>query len=230
MHRDTAMDIFILKEDEVEKAIRNSAKGDQVFPQFYGSYYAQTAPDLWDFACSYTMKTGITLKEHLANHGIKTYAKFEKHVEKAEKIMWGERFKEHDTWRKSMTKDYQKKGYVELHTGFRCYGPMSRNNTFNTSVQGAAYHVNQWSMNKLTEKLDKSCEKSYIIGQIHDCIVMNIWPAEEALIDHWVYSFGTQRVRKHWPWIIAPLVIEKEFGAVDAAWSEASQEITLKEE
>jgi hypothetical protein len=48
MHRDTAMALFGLSAKQVSKAARHAAKNQMVFPTFYGSYYAQCAPNLWE--------------------------------------------------------------------------------------------------------------------------------------------------------------------------------------
>jgi uracil-DNA glycosylase family 4 len=221
MHRDSAADCFLLKPEEVTKPIRNDVKGQFVFAEFYGSYYKQVAIDLWETAHRHS------LIPHLKDKGIATFRDFEKHIEHAEKILWEERFPVHNEWREKQWKFYQKHGYVELLTGFRCYGPMGRNNTFNSPVQGAGYHVLQWTLNQVHKKMEK-LERSRIIGEIHDSCVMDVHPSEQELVDHWYWLYGTQKVREHWDWITVPLTVEKEHSEIDGSWAEMSDAGTLK--
>jgi DNA polymerase I-like protein with 3'-5' exonuclease and polymerase domains len=223
MHRDSAVDCFMLKPEEVTKAIRNDVKGQFVFAEMYGSYYAQVAADLWETA----EKHG--LRKHLQDKGVRNYADFERHIEEAERILWEERFPVHNEWRDKQWKFYQKHGYVELLTGFRAYGPMKRNNTFNTPVQGAGYHVLQWTMNHVNKKVQR-LERSYLIGEIHDSCVGDIHPSESDLVDYWYWLYGTQKVREHWDWITVPLTVEKEQSAIDGSWAEMKEVGPLKGE
>jgi DNA polymerase I-like protein with 3'-5' exonuclease and polymerase domains len=187
MHRSFAADAFALPESGVPKDLRQAAKGMGVFALFYGSYYKQVAPDLYEFAKSYTLPNEKPLLEHLKAKGIGTYAKFEKRIEEAERIMWEERFPVHAKWRKKQHEFYKQNGYVELCTGFLCYGPMSRNNTFNTPPQGSGYHVLQWTMNKVAAEMEKNDFRSYMFAEIHDAMVLNVDPSEEAFIKKWIY-------------------------------------------
>lgn len=223
MHRDSSADCFLLKPEEVTKAIRNDVKGQFVFAEFYGSYYAQVARDLWETA----HKHGLI--QHLDSKGIRCYQDFEKHIQEAERILWEERFPVHNEWREKQWKFYQKHGYVRLLTGFKVYGPMRRNNTFNTPVQGSGYHVLQWTMNQVHKKMRK-LERSRFIGEIHDSCIGDIHPSEQELVDYWYWLYGTQKVREHWDWISVPLTVEKEHSEIDGSWAEMSECGPLKGE
>lgn len=48
MHRDMAAQIFMLTAKQVSKDARSIVKNKMVFPTFYGSYYAQIAPSVWE--------------------------------------------------------------------------------------------------------------------------------------------------------------------------------------
>ena len=216
MHRDSAADCFLLKPEEVTKALRNDVKGQFVFAEFYGSYYAQVAADLWETAHAHK------LVDHLKDKGIVSYQDFENHIKEAERIMWEDRFPVHNEWREAQWKFYQKKGYVELLTGFRAYGPMRKNNTFNTPVQGSGYHILQWTMNQVNKKVEK-LERSRLIGEIHDSCVGDIHPSESDLIDYWYWLYGTQKVREHWDWITVPLTVEKEQSEIDGSWADMKE-------
>lgn len=221
MHRASAADCFMLKPEEVTKALRGDVKGQFVFAEFYGSFYKQVAKDLWETAEVHN------LRQHLYDKGIRNFEDFERHIQEAERILWEDRFPVHNEWRESQWKFYQKHGYVELKTGFKCYGPMSRNNTFNTPVQGSSYHILQWTMNQVSKKVVR-LERSRIIGEIHDSCIFDAHPSEQDLIDYWYWDYGTQKVREHWDWINVPLTIEKEHSEIDGSWAEMSEAGALK--
>ena len=221
MHRASAADCFMLKPEEVTKALRGDVKGQFVFAEFYGSFYKQVAKDLWETAEVHN------LRQHLYDKGIRNFEDFERHIQEAERILWEDRFPVHNEWRESQWKFYQKHGYVELKTGFKCYGPMSRNNTFNTPVQGSSYHILQWTMNQVNKKVMR-LERSRIIGEIHDSCIFDAHPSEQDLIDYWYWDYGTQKVREHWDWINVPLTIEKEHSEIDGSWAEMSEAGALK--
>ncbi len=74
MHRDSAMDLFLLSPEQVDKkSTRDWAKNRFVFPSFYGSVWFQTAPDLWDGVLSGAKlpNSETTVKKHLRRQGIK---------------------------------------------------------------------------------------------------------------------------------------------------------------
>jgi len=225
MHRDAACDCYLATWDEIigivgskEKAkeVRQNIKSDWTFAEFFGSFYKQTAPALWDTAKQYG------LVEHLRSKGIKTFSDFESHIKKAEEKLWNVRFPQYKEWREKQWKDYQKKGYVDLLTGFRAYGPMSRNNSFNTPIQGTSYHLVQRNMNWLTRKMEAMCERSYVITQVYDSIVMDVHPSEEDMVDKYVWLYGTQKIREYYDWLIVPIVLEKERSEIDGSWAEMS--------
>jgi len=212
MHKDSAADCFLLSPAEVTKPIRNDVKGQFVFAEFYGSYYAQVAKDLWETAHTHN------LIDHLASKGIKCYRDFERHIQEAERILWEDRFPVHNEWREGQWKFYQKHGYVRLLDGFKVYGPMRRNNTFNTPVQGSGSHILLYTMNQMRRKMRK-LERSAMIGEIHDSCIMDAHPSEQGLLDYWYWYYGTQKVREDWDWITVPLTVEKEHSEIDGSWA-----------
>ena len=71
MHRDMAMQLYILKQKQVNKPIRHAAKNKFVFAEFYGDWFVSCARSLWDEIDSGHLEVdGKSLKEHLAEHGI----------------------------------------------------------------------------------------------------------------------------------------------------------------
>jgi DNA polymerase I-like protein with 3'-5' exonuclease and polymerase domains len=214
MHRDSAMDCFILEASEVKKDWRSACKSLFTFSIFYGSYYKNMAKNLWEYV------NEVGLINHLNEKGVKTYQQYEDKIKEAERIFWEERFPKHNEWRKQMWKDYQKRGYLDSFTGFRMQAPMKRNNSFNCKVQGDAYHVLQWVMNRVTDICEKKKLRSRPIGEIHDALIMNVYPEEEDIVDYIVWLYGTVKVREYWDWIDLPLTLEKESSKVNGSWAD----------
>jgi len=219
MHRDTAADLFMRKPADVQKAERQLAKNGFVFPSFYGSTSKATGPALWD-----EIEKSPELKKVLREKKITNFEKFQNHVKKVEDIFWNERFAEYQAWKERSWKLYQKRGYVDLYTGFRSQGPMSFTELINREIQGPAFHCLLWTLINVQAELDKGkCPRSKIIGQVHDSLVCDIHPDEELEFDGLVKKYAMEKIREHWDWIIVPLTIEKEVGTIDGDWT------TLKE-
>jgi len=232
MHRDMAMECYKLSSDEVNKDTRFYAKNQYVFPEFYGSYWGQCAPNLWEAIDRAGLVTAndVPLKEHLKSHGIRRLGNkkdagkgtFMGHIRQVEDRFWGERFKVYAAWKEWWWSTYQRMGWVPLKTGFRCQGLMKRNDVINYPVQGAAFHCLLWSliqMVKLTRKW-----RSKIVGQIHDSIVADIHIDELDKFLRLAKDVMTTRIRDEWPWIIVPLEIEAE--VAETNWFE-KQEVSI---
>jgi len=70
-HLALAAELYMLEENKVTKDIRYCAKNKFIFPEFYGSYFAQCAPSLWEAISMMKLSVdGIPLKEHLSRQGI----------------------------------------------------------------------------------------------------------------------------------------------------------------
>lgn len=249
MHRDTACDLFFRKpvqfSDPTLKGLlkneRQNTKGGLVFPAFYGSVFDQMAPDLWESMAPET-------RAHVEAHGIselyppgwetmknqdrrgflredRTRPSFwVSHVAEVERILWEERFPVYAAWKRQQWETYKKQGYVDLYTGFRCYGPMKRTEVANYPIQGAAFHVLLWSLTQASPRLRRATGgRSQLIGQIHDALVGDIHPDDEALADSLIYDWGVKRVSKAMSWLNCPLTIEKEASPVDGSWAEVRE-------
>ena len=234
MHGDMAEQIFFLGELDKSlkghKYLRSAAKNGFVFPQFYGDYYGNNAHDLaikWGQLKDGRFKPGTgvdidgtPLADLLIANGVKDFKQFTKHLEKIEKHFWGKRFKVYDKWKKKFYKQYLKRGYLEMKTGFRCLGPMKKNDVTNYPVQGAAFHCLLWSLTKLDKEMRKRKYQSRIIGQIHDAIVFDVHPDEVEELTLLIRKVMIDDLMEHWKWIIVPLEVEMDLGAVDASWNE----------
>lgn len=228
MHRDMAMQLYILGPDEWNKPCRQGAKNKFVFPEFYGSYWKNVGTDLWKYAALNKLKVGKnedgpTIFEHLKSHGIPNLATFLKHVEKIEDHFWNKRFKVYTQWKENWTNDYYKRGYFDSYTGFRYTGILRRNEIINYAIQGSASHCLLWCLTKLQSWLERKGMKSLIIGQIHDSMVIDVCPNElDALLTQ-VQLLVCRKLPMNFKWITIPLTIEAEIAPIDAPWLEKAE-------
>jgi len=220
MHRDSAMDCYLLPAEEVTKMIRYCGKNKFVFPQFYGDYYKNCARNLWDAIDQYELHTasGIPLRKHLASKKILSYQDFEEWIRKVEERFWWEKFREYSEWKDRWWNTYVARGFFDTLTGFRCRGVMKRNEVINYPVQGAAFHCLLWSLIMIDRWIEERRLKSRIVGQIHDSILFDVVPEEfDELLEN-VNKIMTKQLKKVWKWIIVPLEIEAEACEVDQPW------------
>jgi DNA polymerase I-like protein with 3'-5' exonuclease and polymerase domains len=231
MHKDMAAQLYCLKPSQVDKDCRYGAKNKFVFPQFYGDYYIQCAKSLWDWIDRGKLKgpEGDSLFEHLKRRGIKRLGKcdpeqdpkedtFEHHVKKVEDDFWNNRFRKYGEWRRNWYRQYLEKGHFDLLTGFRIYGSFARNAVTNYPVQGSAFHCLLWTLIQVNRALRKYYMKSMVVGQIHDSLIGDIRTKELRDYLCILEDVVGSRLRKHWPWIIVPMVIETEIAPVGGNW------------
>lgn len=210
LHKDMAALIFMKDRNEVTSQERYLAKNRFVFPTFYGSYWKNTSRNLWEGALPETIK-------HLKDKGIKNNLNFTAHVEDVEEEFWG-KFSTAYEWMNRVIKDYERKGYIEMYTGFKCYAPLTRNQLINYRVQGTACHCLLWTLNNVTKEMERKKLESKLVLQIHDSILSDTKKEEEDIIDYLIVKYGTQKIREYWEWLIVPLSIEKKRGT--ESWAE----------
>lgn len=219
MHKDMAIEIF-MKRDIDKKTERHVIKNNFVFPAFYGS---STKPEEGKTIGNVTRNIWDNLKketiDHLKSKGIKSIRKFQKHMEEVEWKFWNERFEVYNDWKTEMYEEYQKKGYVELFTGFRCYGPLKFTEATNYPIQGTAFHILLETLINSRRKIKEISNRSAIIGQIHDSLIVDAHPDDEEEIDNIIYHYGVRKTMKKYDWIIVPLNIEKERSEIDGSWA-----------
>lgn len=237
MHRDLAIQIFMLdqldKSVDGEKALYNGAKNGFVFPQFYGDYYGNNAASLWKWAglSSHTIKpdSGVTLSngtpigEHLLNKKIRLYEQFERHIKGIEEDFWSNRFKIYAKWKEAWYKSYIDNGYVEMYTGFRSHGVLSKNQVINLPIQGTAFHLLLKSFILVDKKLKKRKMKSRLMGQIHDELLVAVWPPELKTVIKILKRTMQKELPLIWKWINTPLKVEMDLCPVDRPWSEREE-------
>ena len=224
LHRDMAAECFRLPVDKVTKEIRYYGKNGFVFPAFYGSYWAQIAPNLWDASDK------LGLRPHLAAQGLRTLAQFEDHIKKVERRFWHERFPVYNRWKEKWWRQYLARGYIDGLTGFRCTALMGRNDCINYPIQGAAFHCLLWSFIRLDNFVLEHGLSQSLVGQIHDSIVMDAKPEEmEGLVSR-TRRIIRKELPAEWKWIIVPLEVETEVGGIDEPWNAKEKFITAEEE
>jgi DNA polymerase I-like protein with 3'-5' exonuclease and polymerase domains len=145
------------------------------------------------------------------------YDGFESHVQKVEKEFW-EKYKATRAWQENQYKFYEKYGYVETLTGFRFTGYMTRNKLVNYPIQGSAFHCLLYSLIHTHNYLLDHEMLSKILGQIHDCLLFDVYPPERDKIVRVSHEIACEQIRREWKWIIVPLVIEVEETAIDGSW------------
>lgn len=222
MHRDASMKCFMLSKEEMTKDIRYLGKNKWVFPQFYGDWYGSCAKAQWEEVDnpSYNLFNGISLRKHLRSKGIYSIDDFEDHLRQVEDWFWNKKYKRYTEWKKERLTEYWKKGYLDTLTGFQCRGLMDSKQVINYPIQGSAFHCLLWSLIQLNKFLKKYKMKSKIIGQIHDCALTDEHPSESKDISEKSNEIMTIDLKKQYPWITAPMIIETEQTEIDGNWWE----------
>ena len=235
MHADMAAQIFMIEGFDrsipEHNRLRQAAKNGFVFPQFYGDYYGNCAEGLackWGELPAGTWKDtdGIklpgeeTLGAHLRKKGIKSLTKFTDHIKKIEEHFWETRFPDYAKWKERWWKLYQKYGYIDMHTGFRCSGIMGKNDAINYPVQGAAFHCLVWSYIQMDKIMQERSWQTRLIGQIHDAIILDVHPEELDEVCRTIVQVTTKDLPAAWKWINVPLHVDFELCGVDESWAE----------
>ena len=220
MHRDAAIDCFKLAADEVSSLLRFCGKSFFVFAQFYGDYYVHCAENLWNAIEEMDLKTAkdVPIKIHLASKGIKTYQQFENHIKKVEEKFWNVRFPVYKKWKIDHYNLYQQKGYFDTLTGFRIQGMLQKNKIINYPIQGSAFHCLLWSLIRVNNILKKQKMDSYICGQIHDSLVLDVNPEEYEKVIRIIKKVMTKDLLKAYKWIIVPFEIDIEVSPMNESW------------
>lgn len=239
MHRDAAKDCFLLgdkmwdwlvQQDKANhtkyaKEIRQTIKGGFVFSQFYGDWWKSCAGSMWTSSMSLLVDENETLNQYLATQGIKNLQAFEEHIKKCEDILWNERHPGYTKWKKDWVAEYQEKGYFDMLTGFRCGGVvMDRKQACNYPIQGSAFHLMLQCIIWMDEDSRKEGWQSFIVNQIYDDLMMDVYPSEEQMIVDRMRLYMTERLPERFPWINVPLEVEVEACPIDGTWYDKSEE------
>ena len=232
IHRDMAAECYMIEPEDVPKQVRFYAKNQFVFPTLYGSYYVNTARNLWNTIgmAGLTLNDGTPLEQHLMRNGIKqlgrcnprekpTKGTFEQHVKGVEEH-FHRRFPQWSKRREAWWKQYEKQGWFRMMTGFVCSGIYSHNDIYNYPIQGPAFHCLLWSLIQLVREMKQKKMRSLVIGQIHDSIEADVHKDERTDYLRMIKRIMTEDIREAWPWIIVPLEVEAE--VAETNWWEKS--------
>jgi len=235
MHADMAKQIFMIDkfdESSVEhKILRGAAKNGFVFPEFYGDYYKNCGVNLacrwgglpqskWKNGQGIKISEEMHLSDHLISKGIKSFNGFTDHIEQIEYDFWENRFAGYQAWKNRWWGIYQKRGYIDTLTGFRCSGVMNKKEVTNYPISGSAFHCLLWSFIELDKIMIKEQWDTKLIGQIHDSIIFDVAPTELQHVVKVIKRVTCEDLRKAWSWISVPLSVDFEICPVDRSWAE----------
>ena len=161
--------------------------------------------------------------DHLRKKGIKNLQQFEKHIKAVEDDFWQNRFRVYNKWKQKSISRYQRRGYLDMFTGFRCSGFLDRNQITNYPIQGTAFHCLLWTLIELDQILHEEDFESMIIGQIHDSMLIDVVPEELDDIINMIKYIVEKRLVKHYDWISVPMEIEAEITPIDGSWYEKEE-------
>lgn len=230
IHRDMASQCYLLEPHRVTKSIRYCGKGCFVFPKIYGSYYKKIAKNLWLEIDNRNLITedGVPMKKHLASKGITKLGlcehgqnpvkgTFEYHIMEVER-KFEKQFHVMIEKAKRWWEDYLRNGWFRMMTGFIVRGELTRNDLMNYDIQGPGFHCLLWSIIEHQRHLSTNRLKSKLIATIHDCYMGDVPERELQDFLSTAQEIMTERVRKHWDWIIVPLEVEVDVVAQGASW------------
>lgn len=242
MHRDTCKDVYLLTDDELGPwdnkgdpgyLPRYAAKNKFVFPGFYGSYYAQMTPDLWDAMDELDLKTaqGVPMEQHLRRKGITSRGAcdpneepgrgtFEAHVRKCQDLFW-KRFPVYDQWKRDWWDLYQRNGGYNTLSGFTAEGIFRRNQVLCNANQGTAFHCFLLYLIEARKQIIRRRMKARCVLQVHDSSMFDC-PREE--VDDLVpllKDLYEKYVPSKWPWVSIPLAAD--FEICETNWFEAKK-------
>jgi len=234
MHRDMAIELYQLddldKHDPNEKVLRQGAKNSFVFPQFYGDYYGNCAPNLLRWAKIAYLRDGTPAVQHLEKRGLVKLDKkgeirnsdaFTEHVKKVEDDFWNRRYRAYGRWKDRVWRKYQMKGYVDMYTGFRCGGQMSKKDITNYPLQGTAFHCLLWTFIEVDRRMREEKWDSRLVSQVHDELTLDAHPDEVQTVAKAVKDIATNQLVQHWAWLKGiPIGVEFDLGPVDGSMAD----------
>ncbi len=243
MHRDMAAQVLMLEPRQVSKEARNLVKNQMVFPLFYGSFYCQIAPAVWDGMELRKLRVEgsdppVSVRDHLASKGIHSLGEcdpkgepargtFEHHVKAIQEDFWGRRFRKYAEWKEDWVRAYHRDGGCRFLTGFVMKGPHKRNDITNYCIQGSAFHLDLWSIVRINRRLKRLKMRSRMVAEIHDSNVFDAHPRERDDLIYMARKVMTEDIREWARWLNVPLLVEPEACPVDASWFDKA---ALKEE
>jgi DNA polymerase-1 len=228
-HNDIAAQMFKLKKKEVPKALRQFMKSGFVFAEFYGSFYKNCAPLIWEEVAKIEFPAGGNGVDRLAELGIEelgpcTFGEdpdpgtFEYLVRDLERDLWNKRFPGYRDWKQEFYADYLRRGHFDMLSGFRSVGVYSKRQVCNHPIQGSAFHCLLWALIELNRWLRRNRMRSLIVGQIHDSMLIDCHESEVVSVVEQARRLITEVLPETWDWVVVPLTVEIE--GSDRNWYE----------
>ena len=231
MHRDMAIELYRLqgldKRDKGEAMLRQGAKNGFVFPQFYGDYWKSCVPLLLEWAARGSLRDGTPALQHLSdcrlvrlgeNGQVVDAEAFALHVQSVERDFWERRYYRYGKWREDTWRAYNRNAEMVVPTGFLIRGMLSRNECLNAPIQAASFHLLLWSVCRIQERLFAAAMQTGVAGQVHDSVLLDVWPSEMEEVVGMVRNVMEQEVKQTWPWVTVPLEVEVEAYQLDGPW------------
>lgn len=236
MHRDTAMEIFMLAEKEISKPVRHIGKNKFVFPQFYGDWFASCGKNIWKDVQNPELKTasGVSIKKHLKGKGITELGEcgngqqpdpdtFLAHLQKIERLFWKERFAVYASWKDTYWEEFLERGWLKMLTGFVVSGVFKKNEVVNSPIQGTSFHMTLWSAIEIEKELRRRRLKTLLIAEIHDSILTDGPEEEFDEVAEICENIMTKKLVRNFDWINVPIEIEIERGRPGGSWFEKKE-------
>lgn len=218
MHRDCAADLWKTSPDNISKKVRFYAKNCWTFPQFYGDYFGSCAKALWENKKE-ILEDGKTCLQHLIALKINTFKKFTEHCKKAESIMWGERFKVYDQWRKDAQIKYRKNYTVSTYFGFIFKGYLDWKQVCNYPIQGTSFHLLLKVLLKMDKWLKRERMETKLIGQIHDSGFFDSPDNEYRAVIKQFQKY-TDMLYDEYMWLEVPMEADADISLIDGNFTE----------
>lgn len=240
MHGDQAKELFFLdkyslselrKMDGFVPILRQASKNRFIFPEFYGDWYETCAQGI---ACEWCklprigdwtdddgeIFNGEPIARHLGRHDVHGLVDYTEHVRKVENVFWNQKFPVYSRWKKDWYTRYQRRGYVEMKTGFVCSGGnIGKNESVNYPIQGAAFHVLLKTLILVVQRTRGWASK--VIGEVHDSVLADTVPSEVPALVQMIRHIASDELPKLWTWINVPLRVEAKVSEVDGSWDKS---------
>ena len=212
MHADLTLQLWSIPKELITKELRFYTKNCWTFPQFYGDYFGNCAPNLWKNCVEgkLKLKDETPLIDHLKKIKLHTLSNFTQHCKDVEYDMWDNRFKVYTEWKNKINEEYIKDGYVETFLGFKFTDYLNKKQTTNYPVQSTAAHLLFWSLIQVDKQIKHNCLSALLIGQIHDSMILDVPVKEIEQVSKIIKQVCEVNLKNNFDWITIPMKVEIE--------------------
>jgi intein/homing endonuclease len=89
--------------------------------------------------------------------------------------------------------------------------------------KNSAFHCLLWSFIQTDMVMRKEKWDSRLIGQIHDCMILDALPSELNHVTKTIETITTKLLPEAWKWLIVPMMVKMEIAPVDKPWSDKAK-------